>query len=622
MSGQNWLRRRSVVYNPLPRPVQQPKRFHVGRILWEALKRTAMLFGFIMLISIVVGAWSASRVVKSQAPTLPSEMILLLDTTDAGTLRSRPARYLEEFGLAGSSELSVPAMVDMIDAGAKDSRVKSLALILGDQKYGLSDYQELREAVIRFKASKKPVSAYADSFGGGGSGLGFYYLASAADSIWMQPVGVVAIPGMSAQMPFFRGLLEKVGVKPEFFQRKEYKTAMEHFAAYEMSEASREQMVGMIGDIGDQLTGKISESRKTKFKTDFKSLIDQGLFTDEEALQNGLIDKIGYQDEFVAMLRERSGGNTVTGKPDFISLEEYASVPRHKLKSGPVIARITVDGMITEGGSSAGPYGLEQELATSGEIVAAIMQAAEDDDIKAILIRINSPGGTPTAAESIHRAITQAKSRYKKPVYVSMGAMAASGGYWIAAPADRIYALDGTLTGSIGVVGGKFDASGLWEKLNVRWEEIPYGKNSSMWSFNKPFSESERERFEASLDNVYVYFIKRVTDGRKLKPEQVEAVAKGHVWTGRQAIKIGLVDVIGGQDKALDDIAVKLGQKTRDDLRIVDLPKPESKLEAIMSLLKAEASLSDFLPESTLRSVLPVLIEMDGRFVYEPVTLQ
>jgi protease-4 len=246
------------------------------------------------------------------------------------------------------------------------------------------------------------------------------------------------------------------------------------------------------------------------------------------------------------------------------------------------------------------------------------MEAAEDKTVKAILVRVNSPGGTPTAAETIHRALVRAKTEYKKPVIVSMGNMAASGGYWISAPADRIYALPATLTGSIGVVGGKFDASGLWDKLDVNWEEVNYGKNSAMWSFNSGFSPSAQERFENSLDSVYAAFTKRVVDGRKLTPDQVEKIAKGHVWTGRQAKDIGLVDVLGGEDVALNDLAIQLGRNERADLTVIDLPKPESKFQALMNLLAMETALPSYLPAGVLEYLAPALVKTDGRFVYQP----
>lgn len=626
MAGQNWLRNRTVVYNPAPRTVSEPKRrYPILHILLEALKRTCQVIGFCILLSVAVGYFGVGMMAGSpkKAPTLPKEMVVQLDIGGAPKQGTGATKYLEEFGF-GPSQLTVPEIVDAIDAAAKDDAVKGLSLVLSSAGQDIASLQEIHAALVRFKATGKPMSAYADSFGEGGSGLGLYYLAAIADDIWMQPVGVVAIPGMTAELPFGRGLLEKIGIQPQFFQRKEYKTAMEHFTSYGMSDASREQMVGLITDIGDQFADSIVKDRK-KVGPDFHALIDMGLLTDTEALNAGLIDHIDYRDLYEKALQTTAGVKTA-GKPEIISVDEYASVQAYHAQKNtkgvgvkrPAVARITVEGMIVSGGGGGlSPYGMDSSVATSGDVSDAIMEAARDKSIKAILIRINSPGGTPTAAETIYRAIVRAKTEYNKPVIVSMGGVAASGGYWIAAPADKIYALDGTLTGSIGVVGGKFDASGLWKKLDLNWEEVSYGKNGGMWSFNKPFSPSERERFEASLDSVYTAFIKRVTDGRKLTPVQVEAVAKGHVWSGRQALKLGLVDVIGGEDKALDDLAVTLGGKSRSDLAITDLPKKESPLESILGFLGTEASLSDFLPRQVKLQLAPFLVETDGRLIYE-----
>jgi protease-4 len=572
-----------------------------------------MVIGFVVLISAVIGVWSASRVkLEKKIPQLPSEMVLELNVGGAPERGQGVSKYLEELGL-GTEELGVPDLVDAIDVAAKDRRVKGLSLILTSSGLEIANLQELHAAILRFKASGKPIRAYANSFGEGGSGLGLYYLAAPANEIWMQPVGVVAIPGMALQLPFARGLLEKVGVTPQFFQRKEYKTAMEHFTGYEMSAASREQMTELVKDLGDQFSSQIMADRK-KVSTTLRGLIDQGLFTDAEALKVGLIDKIDYRDVFEKAQQSEP-----------VPVEAYAADintnrPGRHLSRFRQIALISIDGMIVSGESSGvSPYGVSETFATSGTIADTIMQAAMDHRIKAIVLRINSPGGTPSAAETIYRAIVRAKTEYKKPVIVSMGGVAASGGYWVAAPADKIYALDGTLTGSIGVVGGKFDASRLWDKLDINWEEVSYGTNGGMWSFNQPFSPSEQERFEASLDSTYAAFIKRVTDGRKLTSAQVEAIAKGHVWTGRQAKELGLVDQIGGLDKALDDLAVKLGAEGRRDLNIVRLPKRESPLQAVLDLLGAQASLPSFLPQGVMDQIAPLLVKTDGRLIYEPL---
>lgn len=610
----NWMRGRTIVYNPVPKSAPRPKRFRAGRILWEALRRTATLFGFIMLISIVLGAIAASRVTPKKAPVLPHQMVLLLDMSGETQAQNGPALYLKELGL-GAKDLSVPDMVDAIDAGAKDGRVQALAMFLDDSRFDVSDLQELRAAIVRFRASGKPVTAYADSFGGNGSGLGLYYLASAANEIWMQPVGVVAVPGMSAQQPFVRGFLEKIGVAPQFFQRKEFKTAMEPLTSREMSPQSREQMVGMVNDLGDQITSVIAKDRK-KVGANFRALMDQGLFTDTEALRYGLVDHVKYRDEYIAAVRQSVKGNAKFKKPDFVNLEQYSSVPSPFYVGGPTVARITVKGMIVEGAQGGNPFG-EEGVATSADVANAIMRAAEDTAVRGILLRIDSPGGTPTAAETIHRAVMRAKSEFKKPVFVSMGNVAASGGYWIAAPADRIYALPATLTGSIGVVGGKFDASGLWSKLDVNWEEINYARNSGMWSMNRAFTAAEQERFENSLDSVYATFIKRVSEGRKLKPEQVEQVAKGHVWTGRQGKELGLVDELGGEDVALDALAKRLGRNNRMEVAVVDLPEQETRLQMLMKMLATEAALPAILPRGVIDYFAPALVKTDGRLVYQ-----
>lgn len=621
----NWLRGRTVVYNPMPKPPEKPRRFKVFRILWEALKRTAMAMGFALLFSIAVGAWSASQIAKKQVPSLPGEMVLLLDLTGQEESVTGPTRYLEDLGLGGTA-LSTADTIDAIDAATLDSRVKALALLFGKEEMDMAELQELQTAILRFRKSGKPVRAYADSYGEGGSGLGIYYLAAAADQIWMQPVGIVAVPGITAELPFGRDLLERLGVRPEFFQRKEFKTAMEHFTSNKMSEASRIQTEGLIRDLGDQLVAGIVAARPP-VAASFRQLVDQGLFTDEEALRARLIDRLDYLDVFVRDLREKVGGNAKEKRPDFISTEDFFAVIHHESarqgvlthKDNPLVARITIDGVITDGGGLS-PLEASEEIVNASTISTAIMQAAEDDQVKAILVVVNSPGGTPSASETIHRAISRARSEYKKPVIVSMGGVAASGGYWVASAADKIYASGATLTGSIGVVGGKFDASGFWDKIDINWEQVAYGRNGGMWSLNNAFTVEERARFEASLDNVYAAFVQRVAVGRKLSPERIEAVARGHVWTGKQAKELGLVDALGGEDKALDDLAVALGQKDRKTLRLLDLPRTPSALEEIMTLLAEQVGVSPFLQQTFIEPLSPYLsILRGGPLVYAPL---
>ncbi|HNQ92716.1 MAG TPA: signal peptide peptidase SppA [Alphaproteobacteria bacterium] len=615
MSCQSWLRGRTVVFNPVPKVPVKPKRFHIGRILWTAIKRTCMVIGAIFLISAIIGVWAGSRFEKRPAPTLPNEMVLTLHMAGAFPEASGKSQYAALLNLRDEL-LTLDVVVDTIDRAASDNRVKALAVKASDAGYNISQLQEIRASVERFKKSGKKTIIYSESFGGSGYGLGLYYLASVFDEIWMQPVGVVAIGGVSAEMPFFKDIMDKYGVQAQFFQRKEYKNAMEYLSASGMSAASREEMQGLIENLASQLKGPIKDSR-TKIAARFDALSDLGLLTDDVAVKEGLVDRLAGEDEVLDYL------DTTYHDAGLISLESYASalnsaqIEKKFLGQGRSVsvAVIHVDGMIVSGSAERGPYGVSNEMAGADDIAEAIHDAGDDKRIKTIVLRINSPGGSPSASETIARAVEWVKKEKKKPVYVSMGTVAASGGYWISAPADRIYAMNSTLTGSIGVVGGKINLEQFWKKFDINWERVSVGANSGMMSMNTPFSESEQRQFEASLDNVYAHFITRVAKGRKLSPDRVEEIAKGHVWTGQQAKGNGLVDKIGSLNDVLDDVAKENGVSSRADLIVVHLPSVDDPFDILFEMLSAQAALPDFLGRLT-SSVSAIL--HSSRLVYDP----
>lgn len=621
MTDHRWLRGRTIVYNPAPSAplVPKPKRFHFGKIIWTALKKTCMVIGAIVLISAVLGVISASRSSRDAVPVMPKSVVLGLDMSGSIPEESGTSQYLELLNL-GDKTLTFYKLIDALESAAKDDRVKALVFRVSDAGYNITQLQELRKAVLNFKKSGKKTYIYSESYGGSGYGLGLYYLASAFDEIWMQPVGVVAIGGINAEMPFFKDVMAKYGVEAQFFQRKEYKNAMEHLTSNKMSPASREETQGLINTLAQQLVEPIKADRSKISKT-FDGLLNLGLITDDAALKDGLIDRAGYEDELFSMLRD-----TYTSSKT-VSVDYYASAVAHEMSRADLLGRggskasvavIHVDGMIVSGsGGKSSPYGLEEDMATADDIADAIIDAAKDKKYKAIVLRVNSPGGSPSASETIARAVTWAMTEKKKPVYVSMGALAASGGYWISAGATKIYAQDATLTGSIGVVGGKINLHGLWDKYDVHWESVSYGQNSGMMSMNTPFSVSEQKQFELTLDNVYGHFIDRVSKGRHMTPAQVEAVAKGHVWTGQEAKVKGLVDEIGGLNDVLDQIAHDNRLASRAQLSVVHLPSEDDPFAVLFSLLGVSSDLS--LPQKVGAAISTVrMMHSSPRLVLDP----
>jgi protease-4 len=378
-------------------------------------------------------------------------------------------------------------------------------------------------------------------------------------------------------------------------------------------------MTGLVNDLGGQMTSAMNASRK-KLSGRAKELVDQGLFTDDEALKKGLIDRLDYGDVLLSELRVKMDGSENSKKTGFTPVEEYMRGVTQPKKSRAVeVAVIHIQGVITEDGG-ASPLTLDEKSANATEIAQLIRDAASDKYIKVIVLRVNSPGGSPSASETIRRAITWAKDKKGRPVIVSMGALAASGGYWLSADANRIYADAATLTGSIGVVGGKFDLSGVFDKYGINWDGTQYGSNAGMWAMNKPFNAVQQAKFEESLDNIYAHFISIVAHGRKMKPEDVEKIARGHVWSGLAASKSGLVDQIGGFDVAMDDVAKRLGKKNRYELAVQELPKPETPLQALYSLTEQGLPFGSVLPRGlteTFSAYLPFFT--NDRMVYTPL---
>lgn len=625
MSNQSWLRGRTLVLNQSPMQIpHKSNKFLVVNILksilcfvWRVIKGMALTLGLLILTLIVLGVWSAMKSDKPASPALPSSMVLSLEL-DKEIPDSNGLTQILSLVRGERAPLTLEDIVDSIDRAAKDDRVKALAFKANGGGYNLTQLQSIRDAVLRFKAAGKKSVIFSESFGEGGYGLGIYYLATAFDEIWMQPVGGVAIGGINMQVPFFKDVMNKYGVEAQFFQRKEYKNAMEHMTSNQMSAASRESMNSLLGDLAGQLVSPIKVSRK-QISGSFDDLLNQGYLTDKAALKAGLIDKLDYEDRMTTAIQNKFKGVR------FVTLERYNAIIKRKAfersllsKSNNVtIAVVPIDGMIISGSPKSSPFGGNNQFAGADDIVEAIEDAANDNSVKAIILRVNSPGGSPTASETIHRAVVWAKTVKKKKIIVSMGGMAASGGYWVSTPADRIYAMESTLTGSIGVVGGKINVEGVWDKLGVKWETIKYGENSGMMSMNTPFSESEQKQFELSLDNIYDYFITRVAEGRKLTPAQVEKIAKGRAYTGRQALALGLVDEIGGMDKVLDDVAKANGLTSRDALNVLYLPMLTDPMELLLMMLSERVGITPLF-EKVTETLSPLMaIEQGGGMVYD-----
>ncbi len=585
----------SYFYKSKTRPEEiTRKRWNISRIVKKVLHRTCMVLGAAMLISIFLVFLAG--MFAGGAKTLPDSMVLAIDITDPIGETEHGRTLTDPLRAPGTT---VQALIEALDRAAVDPRVHGILASLDNAGIDMAHIQEIRAAVKRFRASGKFAHIYTASFADLGSGIGAYYFASAFDEIWMQPVGLVSMTGLALDMPFGKGTLEKMGVTAQFLHREEYKSAMESFTNSEMSPANREMMTSILRDLSMQLFNDIAHDRNMPAPV-LQAELDKGLIAGDAALKAGLITRLDYADVLVKEAQEKVSGGKENKEPDIVSIDDYhaAMFGEKKTSTGANVALVRVSGEIVPGDEA------EPGMATGDYIAGAIDEAAENPTIKVIVVRVNSPGGSPSASETIRRAIVHAKEEGKK-IIVSMGPVAASGGYWVSVNADRIYAMPSTLTGSVGVIMGKFELSGLWDKLGVNWDGVSWGKNARMWSVNAPMSETERAALNAAIDSTYGDFIDRVAEGRGMDKEKVRSIAKGRAWTGLQAKENGLVDEIGGLDASMEYAAELAGVKNRAQLKVIELPEPLTPLQQFMKLMDGQVSLGQDL--SMLKSLAPVM---------------
>ena len=439
-------------------------------------------------------------------------------------------------------KMTLRDFLDALEQAGDDPRVAGVYARLGDDSLGLARVQQVRDAIAAFRKKGKFAIAFADTFGEFGPATRPYYLATAFDQIWLQPMGDVGLTGLYTETPFLKDTLEKIGVAADFDHRSEYKSAMNSLTEASMPAAQREETEGLLDSLDGQIVRDIAAARKIS-EPDLHALIDRAPLFANEALSGHLVDKLGYRDEAIAAAERRAGGGAT-----MVALSRYLDKVGHPNNSGIKIALIDGDGLITRegtGGSLVDQNGFDAQT-----VAKAIRDAIADKDVRAILFRVDSPGGSVVASETVWREIDRAH-RMGKPVIVSMGDVAASGGYYIAAPADKIVAEPATLTGSVGVLAGKIVLSGLMEKLGVNFTAIGRGANAGMFSGVDDFSPEAKQKLSDMLDRVYQGFKDHVAAGRHLSPDAVEAIAKGRVWSGEDAKKNGLVDALGGYEVAL-----------------------------------------------------------------------
>lgn len=470
-------------------------------------------------------------------PALPGRRPSLLLEVDLAELPAAPDADdpFGRFRARGHHQLR--PILRALHEGALDPHVHGLiAKVGGALPWALM--QELRVGVRAFAASGKPTLAWAESFGEGSGEMAAYVLASAFDRIWLQPGGGVGLLGVGVETTFVRGALDKLGVEPQFEQRYEFKNSADRVMRTEFTPAHRIALERLAESIFTEAVVAIAKGRKIEGAR-VKELADTGPRTAGEALEAGLVDALGYRDQAYAAMRALVG---VDAQLLFADRWHPQRRPHLLMHRRGHVALVEVRGAIVSGRTRRTPMGRQ---VGSDSVGAALRAAAKDEHVRSVVLHIDSPGGSAVASEVIWREVCRVREA-AKPVVVSMGEAAASGGYYIACPADVIVALPSTLTGSIGVFGGKMIVRGLLDRLGVTTGTVSQGDRSLMFSSRAGFSDDERERLAVLMDAIYDDFVAKVARGRGRPVAEIERIARGRVWTGSDALGVGLVDVMGG----------------------------------------------------------------------------
>ena len=478
--------------------------------------------------------------------------------------------------LFGRDERSLTSLLSQLRKAKADKRIKGVLLELDLTSAGWGKAEEIRDAIREFRASGKPVYAYME-YGANKE----YYIATACDRVYVAPIGDLMIVGLAADVMSLGGSLEKLGIQMDFYQIGKYKTAPEQYTRKEMSEANREVINAILGDFFDRFVANVAQARN-KSVEDVRAAIDSAPLGAGEAKAAGLIDDAKYRDEVEAELKSRLGYKD-DEKLRKVSESDYRRVKPDSvgLGGGERIAVIYAAGPIMSGSSSeGGAFGGESTVG-SDTVAKALADARDDKTVKAIVLRVDSPGGTSYASDIIWHAVESAKR--KKPVVVSMGDVAASGGYYVSMTANKIVAEPSTITGSIGVFAGKPVLKGFYDWIGVNNEYVTRGKNAAIYRETEPFTDEERKKFQSMLDSFYWDdFLPKVAAGRGRDREYVHSVAQGRVWTGTQAKERGLIDEFGGLDRAVE-IAKGLANIPADKgVRRVVFPAPRTFFEKFL----------------------------------------
>lgn len=537
------------------------------RFLGNVLATIVGLFVFSMIFFfgiIIIGAIAGSG---EETVSVKKNSVIELDLSKVSLDYAGKTNY-KDFNYFEAHHDGVTDILNAIEVAKTDDKIKGISILNNQSRLGLAQSKAVRDKLEDFKKSGKFVYAYANYYT-----QGEYYLNSVADQVYLNPVGEVDFKGLSSEILYMKDLQEKSGVKFEVIRHGKYKSAVEPYLSQEMSPENREQMTVLLNSVWNTIVSDIAKSRKLSVIQLNAIANSLGARTPELALANKLVDKVAYEDEYHDAIRTKLR-LAKDEKYNFVSVRDYAKTAASTVEDyskKDIIAVIYAQGEILGGEGDVNVIG-------EGSIKRSLRDAREDKNVKAIVLRVNSPGGSALTSELIWREIEITKK--VKPVVVSMGNYAASGGYYISANADRIFAEPNTITGSIGVFGMLPNMNQLGKNIGINAEQVKTHDNASGYSIFEPIDENFKGFVLESIEKTYATFLKRVADGRKMTTEQVDAIAQGRVWTGIDAQKLGLVDEIGGLDAAIKH-AAKLGKTS--SYRTENFPEYEKSFEDLLA---------------------------------------
>ena len=537
----------------------------------------AMVISGVVLLFVLVGMIvAASKSLMEKEDKLVTGNVLVVDLTkqihELGQSNS-----LAILSNSSSYEAGLHDISKALDHAKTDNGIKGILLKLGGSPNGWATLQQLRMSLADFKTSGKFIYAYGENIT-----QGAYFVATAADSIYLNPAGDVDLKGFATVMAFFKGSLDKLELQPEIFYAGKFKSATEPFRAEKISDPNRLQISAMQNGLWNEFLSAAAQYMHTDAASINKLAVDGAIQFPADALRSKMIAGLLYWDQVEERIKWKTGQKE-KGEIKYVTMDEYAT--NHKRSASTSENRIAV--LIAEGSIVDGEQNNSSEIA-SKTFCDEIRKIRDNDKIKAVVLRVNSPGGSALASEVILRELMLLKQ--KKPVVVSMGDYAASGGYYISCVADSIFALPNTITGSIGVFGMMFSIDKLMKnKLGVTFDEVKNAPYADLPTSSRPLTPLEAQRMQASVDTIYAMFKNHVVQARKLSPGDVDSIAQGRVWTGSDALSVHLVDRLGGLNTAISSVAALAKLK---DYKVVTFPEPEDKLNMLMRRFKNNTAAS------------------------------